>query len=298
MSAQLRIWMFIVIASAGLSGCFGTFFGTTLPENLRVRGVAANATVLAVWDTGWTVNDDPVIGMRVKVLPDDRAPFEAEIKRFIISRLEVGVYRPGISIRVRFDPADLTSVAVDTTDSGNPSGLSADDERRIHSDAVVALSEHYEVPPVPPSMHGIKVFIDEKIVGDSPAGETNEQLKDACRHSALTLFDRVEWWLVHDAAERHDLVIHADCTASVRMITIQGATFVLMPLESDGMRIERTNGDLVVQLKPIARTLRCPDTDETKCQAIVKDYAAAELIDQIVHSSELQAFAQNLGRGS
>jgi len=104
------------VACVGLTGCFGTFFGTTMPKNLREHGIAAKATVLQIWDTGWTVNDSPVIGMRVEVRPLDRSTFESTIKRYIISRLEVPQFQPGRVIQVRFDPDDHTAVAVD---SGN-----------------------------------------------------------------------------------------------------------------------------------------------------------------------------------
>jgi hypothetical protein len=109
----LALLMFAMIC-LGLTGCFGTFFGTTMPKNLQEHGIAAKATILQIWDTGWTVNDDPVIGMRVEVQPSDRPAFESTIKRYIISRLEVPLFQAGRVIQVRFDPNDLTSVAVDS----------------------------------------------------------------------------------------------------------------------------------------------------------------------------------------
>ena len=59
----------------GLTGCIGSYFGTTMPDSLRQHGIAANAKILDIWDTGWTVNDDPAIGMHIEVRPTDRPAF-------------------------------------------------------------------------------------------------------------------------------------------------------------------------------------------------------------------------------
>lgn len=117
------------LACLGLAGCAGILagFGVGMPEALRQNGVSAAALILEIWDTGWTVNHMPVIGMKVRVQPADRPAFEAVIKKTAINRLSVAQFQPGSVVPVRFDPKDPTVLAVDfegetssTASSGNP----------------------------------------------------------------------------------------------------------------------------------------------------------------------------------
>lgn len=100
----------LFVACVALSGCFGDYFGTTMPDNLQKHGVSADATIVKIWDSGWTVNDNPVIGMQMKVHPTGRPEFEATVNRYIVSRIDVAAYQPGNVIRVKFDPNDLASL--------------------------------------------------------------------------------------------------------------------------------------------------------------------------------------------
>jgi hypothetical protein len=68
---------------------------------------------LKIWDTGMTVNNDPVIGLRVEVTPEGRAPYNATIKKALISRLDVPQFQPERVIPVRVDPTDPQRVAID-----------------------------------------------------------------------------------------------------------------------------------------------------------------------------------------
>ena len=102
--------------TVGLTGCLagvinGYFSGMT--KELQEHGVGAEATILKVWDTGWTVNDDPVIGMHVEVRPSNGSAFEATIKKTLISRIDLPQFQPGRVVPVRYDPKDSTIVAVD-----------------------------------------------------------------------------------------------------------------------------------------------------------------------------------------
>src|SRR4029079_1305326 len=89
-----------------------THFGGVMPEELRATGAPAPATVLEVWDTGITINDDPVIGMRVRVEPADRPAFEATITKTMVSRIAVAQFQPGAVIPVKFDPTNPGYLAV------------------------------------------------------------------------------------------------------------------------------------------------------------------------------------------
>ena len=103
-----------------------TFGGGMTPE-LQASGVPASAEILELWDTGWTINDSPVVGMKVRVMPDGGEPFEATIDKTTISRLAISQFQPGNVIPVRFDPQNPALVAVDpeppqraVASTGNP----------------------------------------------------------------------------------------------------------------------------------------------------------------------------------
>jgi hypothetical protein len=72
------------------------------------------------------VNNDPVIGMRLFVLPSDRPAFEATIDKTPISRLAVPQFQPGSLVPVRFDPQNPSHMAVDfegkVPENASPSG--------------------------------------------------------------------------------------------------------------------------------------------------------------------------------
>jgi len=80
---------------------------------LQQTGVRAEAEILRIWDTGTTVNDDPVIGMEVEVLPSGGDPFRAVIPRTWISRLVIPQFQPGRIVAVRYDPGDPARAALD-----------------------------------------------------------------------------------------------------------------------------------------------------------------------------------------
>src|SRR6188768_2769037 len=82
-----------VLACLGLAGCSSLRGG--MPKELRQNGVPASATILEIWDTGWTMNDNPVIGMKVHVQPDDRPAFEATIGKTTVSRIALAQFQPG-----------------------------------------------------------------------------------------------------------------------------------------------------------------------------------------------------------
>jgi len=96
-------------------GCSGvlTGLGVGMSKEPQQNGVAAPGRILEIWDTGWTINDNPVIGMKVQVEPPDRPAFEAAIQKTTISRIAVPQCQPGNIVPVRLNPRDSTVVAVD-----------------------------------------------------------------------------------------------------------------------------------------------------------------------------------------
>lgn len=110
-----RTWLLALLAGVPLAGCTGILsrVGFRMSKELRANGVSAPAEIQEIWDTGWTVNHDPVIGMKVRVQPAGLPAFEATIAKTLVSRIGLYQFEPGNVIPVRFDPRDPTVIAVD-----------------------------------------------------------------------------------------------------------------------------------------------------------------------------------------
>ena len=134
------------LAGAGLLGCFG------MPKALQKNGVPATATILEVWDTGWTVNDDPVIGMAVRVQPPSGASYEARIEKTPISRIAVPQFQPGATVPVRFDPQNPALVAVDFDPPAAAPVASSGNPYRDHYVRAAAPGTHFLPPPPAPDL--------------------------------------------------------------------------------------------------------------------------------------------------
>jgi hypothetical protein len=98
-----------------LAGCtvVDRMSGVSDAKELQRSGVAASARILEIWDTGITVNDDPVIGMRVEVSPPDGPVYPATIPKSLISRLDIPRFQPGATVSVRIDPKNPDRLALD-----------------------------------------------------------------------------------------------------------------------------------------------------------------------------------------
>lgn len=75
------------------------------------NGVVAEATILKVWDTGTTINDNPLVGLLLEVHPNGLPAYQAETKT-IVSRLSVANIQPGQTAKVQYDPGNLKRLAV------------------------------------------------------------------------------------------------------------------------------------------------------------------------------------------
>jgi hypothetical protein len=88
------------------------------------NGVAAEAKILKVWDTGTTVNDNPQIGLLLEVTAPDGSSFQAEAKT-LVSRLSVALVQPGTAAKVVYDPEKPKRIQVREVCVGNPAGSGA-----------------------------------------------------------------------------------------------------------------------------------------------------------------------------
>jgi hypothetical protein len=87
------------------------FLGNVTGADLRGTGVPAQATIIRIWDTGTTINDNPVVGFLLEVHPANQPAYQAETKS-MIPRLAIPQFQPGATVPVKIDPANLTRVAI------------------------------------------------------------------------------------------------------------------------------------------------------------------------------------------
>lgn len=114
----------ITLVSLGVAGffLFRMFKNMNQNSNLVKTGVSAPAVIIGLEDTGVTMNDSPQVRLTLQVTPVDRPPFQAVATTFV-GRLQVGMITPGASVNVRYDPNDISKVAVESL--GAPSASSA-----------------------------------------------------------------------------------------------------------------------------------------------------------------------------
>lgn len=79
---------------------------------LRAAGKRGSATILSVSDSNVTINNDPMINMRLRVHIPNRPPYEVT-RRQVISRIAVGQFVPGAVLPVLVDPEDPNDVMID-----------------------------------------------------------------------------------------------------------------------------------------------------------------------------------------
>jgi hypothetical protein len=106
--------LFLLALSLVLNGCAiaNKMSGVSQAKELQTTGEAAQAEILKIWDTGMTVNDDPVVGFLLEVRPTGKDAYQAETK-LRISRLYVPQVQPGAVVPVRIDTNDPKRVSLD-----------------------------------------------------------------------------------------------------------------------------------------------------------------------------------------
>ena len=86
----------------------------TANQQLLETGLSATAKVLQYMPMGINVNgNNPAANLIVEVYPDNGAPFTAQSQGNVIRETNVSKYQPGQMVTVRYNPDDLTKVAVE-----------------------------------------------------------------------------------------------------------------------------------------------------------------------------------------
>lgn len=96
------------------SGCamINNMSGISETRDLQKVGQPAQGVIEKIWDSGMTLNNDPVVWLQIEVHPEGGEPFEAKTK-CPISRLDVPQFQPGKTVPVRYDPKDHSRIALD-----------------------------------------------------------------------------------------------------------------------------------------------------------------------------------------
>jgi len=89
--------------------------GLSQAKELRKIGRPAQAKILEISDTGWTVNDDPVVAFLLEVYPGEQEPYQARTK-IVISRVHIPQFQPGATVPVRIDPKNPDRISLDIYD--------------------------------------------------------------------------------------------------------------------------------------------------------------------------------------
>jgi hypothetical protein len=103
-----------VMLVAGALGCamVDRLSGESENREIRKVGVPAEALVVRIWETGMTVNDDPVVGFDLEVHAEGKEPYLAQATARI-PIIFIPQVQPGHRLAVKYDPADPKRVALD-----------------------------------------------------------------------------------------------------------------------------------------------------------------------------------------
>ncbi len=111
---QKNAALYLVLLAIGsvifLWGMFSGFLTTPgYYRRIKAHGIEADATILAISDTGVTMNKNPYVKLHLRVEPIGRPVYETEAQA-LVSR--VAIPRPGDGVRVKFDPNQPERVIV------------------------------------------------------------------------------------------------------------------------------------------------------------------------------------------
>jgi hypothetical protein len=115
----------MVILFGGMGFLFyKLFFGPMFNMGrLQKTGIPGTAKILKVSDTGVTINNNPQVKLLLEVKNNYGQVYNT-VCRMIISRLQPGLFQPGMQVLVKIDPKNEKNVIVDFS-SGNPVSLSS-----------------------------------------------------------------------------------------------------------------------------------------------------------------------------
>lgn len=138
--------LFTVAMLVGMGFMMYKAFGSTFKSmagNKAVlqAGISAPATILSVEDTGVTMNNSPQARLMLQVTPAGRPPFQAVATTFV-GRMQIGMIVPGASVTVRYDPNDISKVALESIGAPGMGGMGSANIAAVQS-AMQAQDQYY-----------------------------------------------------------------------------------------------------------------------------------------------------------
>jgi hypothetical protein len=88
-------------------------------RRLMKTGLPGRATIKEVRDTGVTINNSPQVKLILEVKNTLGQTYEVSI-RTLVSRINPGLYRPGMQVPVKIDPVNEKNVVIDTSREFSP----------------------------------------------------------------------------------------------------------------------------------------------------------------------------------
>jgi hypothetical protein len=85
--------------------------GVMNPHGNMAGSVLAQATILNMWDTGVTLNDNPQVGLLLEIHPAGAPPYQVQTKS-LVSRLKIPMVQIGNVVPVKYDPSDPSKVVL------------------------------------------------------------------------------------------------------------------------------------------------------------------------------------------
>lgn len=111
-SLAATVPLLLLLGCSGMaSGIANRFTGEDEAAQIRANGSPAKATVVAIWETGTRVNNNPVVGFDLEVHAEGRPAWRAKTKA-LVSILAIPRIQPGAVLDVFYDPADPSRVAI------------------------------------------------------------------------------------------------------------------------------------------------------------------------------------------
>jgi hypothetical protein len=112
----MRIVLTLMLVAL-LAGCaaIDRWSGVSQAKELEKNGESAQAEILKIWDTGMTVNNDPVVGFDLQVRPEGKPSYDTQTK-LRIPRLSISQVQPATVVPVRIDRRNPNRVSLDIYD--------------------------------------------------------------------------------------------------------------------------------------------------------------------------------------
>lgn len=180
----------------------------------------------------------------------------------------------------------------------NPDPPSAGDEARLAS--LPHLAQRYEIPAVPPGLHGLSVRLRATIVGATSAGFTVDHARRECVAGVESYCSLLGWMVVTDPSAPTDLDIEFNCNGHVTP-TLRGTSLeIRMPDEPAEATTRFLHAGTVVETFPhgpsdfVCDSSGSPVDVARDCVDRARQFARARFIGDVAKSDALRQFADRV----